>query len=198
MSKIIGGKDGPVLGLYSSKDMFEKLKFESLRLQSDWQNPYDSFNFLVTAWHLFHDWPKSDKPLEPSRIKRQVTQLPPEMKFLLNIVQDLANGSKHFSLDPKAEKKRQVDEVHTGNEVGWYQYFFRQRLPGVTAREHFYFNIRVLHNLVMCYFEWVFDDSKLAADFPNVLTEAILHCNIAKRAGNNTSPAAKEIIYRLS
>lgn len=133
MSKIIKDRDGPVLGLYSSNDMFEKLKFESLRLRSDWQNPYDSFNFLVTAWHLLHDWPKSDGRLEPSRIKRQQTQLPPEMKFVLNIVRDLANGSKHFILDPKAEKNRQVNEVHTGNEVGWYQYFLekicRESLP---------------------------------------------------------------------
>ncbi len=198
MSEKILGNDGPVLGLYSSKDMFEKLKFESSRLQQDWHNPYDTFNFIVTAWHLFHDWPKSDDPRALSRIKRNINKLPTPMKLVLNIVRDLANGSKHFSLDPKAAEKRRIGEVHTGKEVGIYQYFYRSKMPGITVDEHNYFSIRVLHNLVMHYFEWVFDDTKLVSDFPSELTEAILHCNIAERAGLKTSPAAKEIIYRLS
>lgn len=188
MSKIIANNDGPVLGIYSSRDMFEKLKFESLRLQNDWCNPYDSFNFLVTTWHLFQDWPKSDDRLNLSRIKRQSHRLPSEMNLVLDITRDITNGSKHFSLDPKASKKRKVNEVHTGNEVGYYQYFFHENLPGVTVDTHWYFSIRVLHNLVMRYFEWVFDDSVPADKFPSDLHEAILYCDIANRP-HGSSPA---------
>lgn len=50
----ISRKDGPVLGIYSSLDMFKKLKLESQRLEQEW-HPYDAFNFLVTAWHLFEE-----------------------------------------------------------------------------------------------------------------------------------------------
>jgi len=69
MGKEISGNDGPVLGIYSSMDMFKKLKFESQRLEQGW-HPYDAFNFLVTAWHLFEDWTKSDESQALSRTKK--------------------------------------------------------------------------------------------------------------------------------
>ncbi|MBC7757193.1 MAG: hypothetical protein H7Z20_11270 [Bdellovibrio sp.] len=192
MSKLIENLDGPVLGINSSKDMHQKLKYESLRLQENWKNPYDAFNFLVTAWHLFHDWPKSDKKMDLSRIKRQGKQLPAEMLFVLNVVKDLTNGSKHFSLEKKAANKRVVSEIHTGNEVGWYQYYFRENLPGVNANDsncQGYFSIRVLHNIVIYYFEWVFDDSLLASNFPNEIVEAIRYSDIANRPKEITQAA---------
>ncbi len=105
MSKAIAGNDGPVLGIESSLDMFEKLKFESLRLQLGW-HPYDAFNFLVTAWHLFEDWPNSDDSRALCRMKRQRTRLPREINFVLDVVRDLVNGSKHFYLKTSAAKKR--------------------------------------------------------------------------------------------
>ena len=169
--------------------MFEKLKFESLRLQKDWHNSYNTFNFLVTAWHLYHDWRASDHADTPSRIKRHFNQLPSEMQFVLDIVRDLVNGSKHFRLDTKAANKRRITETHTGKEVGWYKFFFHEKLPGVTVETNWYFSIRVLHNLVMKYFEWAFDETKLAKDFPIDLLEAILYCNIAKRTGKISSVA---------
>lgn len=113
MGKKIAAREGPVLGIDSSAAMFEKLKHESSRLQQGW-HPYDAFNFLVTAWHLFEDWPMSDDPRALSRMKRHRPRLPPPMNFALDIVRDLVNGSKHFRLTPDAAAKRRVDEVHTG------------------------------------------------------------------------------------
>ena len=182
MGKKIAARDGPVLGIDSSAAMFEKLKHESSRLQQGW-HPYDAFNFLVTAWHLFEDWTKSDDPRSLCRMKRQRQRLPPPMNFVLDIVRDLVNGSKHFHLTPDAAAKRRVGEVHTGEEVGWYQYFFHENLPAVTVEDHWYFSIRVLHNLIMRYFEWTFDDSMPVEDFPCDLLDAILYCNIANRSG---------------
>ena len=187
MSKVIAGNDGPVLGIETSLDMFEKLKFESSRLQQEWHS-YDAFNFLVTAWHLFEDWTKSDDSRALCRMKRQRSRLPYEMNFVLDVVRDLVNGSKHFQLEPKAVLKRRVGEVHTGNEVGWFSYFFHEHLPAVTVDNSWYFSIRVLHNLMMRFFEWVFDDSKLVSEFPPDLLDAILYCNIANRSGK-PSPA---------
>lgn len=180
MGKTISGKDGPVLGINSSLDMFEKLKHESHRLQQEW-HPYDAFNFLVTAWHLFEDWPRSDDPRDLSRQKRHIGKLPSEMNLVLDVVRDLVNGSKHFQLTPKAADKRRVSEIHTGQEVSYYSYFFHEDLPAVTVEDHWYFSIRILNNLVIRFFEWVFDESSPVKKFPSELLEGILYCNIAER-----------------
>jgi hypothetical protein len=187
MGKIIADRDGPVFGIDSSEAMFEKLKHESSRLQQGW-HPYDAFNFLVTAWHLFEDWTKSDDPRSLCRMKRQRNRLPTSMNLVLDVVRDLVNGSKHFRLKPDAAAKRRVGEIHTGDEVGWYEYFFHENLPAVTVEDHWYFSIRVLNNLMMRYFEWVFDDSTPVKDFPDDLLDAILYCNIANRR-SGPSPA---------
>lgn len=187
MGKKISARDGPVLGIDSSAAMFEKLKHESSRLQQGWHS-YDAFNFLVTAWHLFEDWTKSDDSRALCRMKRQRRRLPLSMNFVLDIVRDLVNGSKHFNLTPDAAAKRRVGEVHTGEEVGFYEYLFHENLLAVTVEDHWYFSIRVLNNLMMRYFEWTFDDSKNVEDFPSDIIEAILYCNIVKRGGG-PSPA---------
>jgi hypothetical protein len=110
------------------------------------------------------------------------------MNFVLDIVRDLVNGSKHFQLTPDAAAKRRVDEVHTGEEVGFYEYFFHENLPAVTVDDHWYFSIRVLHNIMMRYFDWTFDDSAPVEVFPQDLVDAISYCNIATRSAG-ASPA---------
>lgn len=183
MAKITGST-GPVLGIDSSLDMFHKLKYESSLLKEGW-HPYNSFNFLVTAWHLFEDWPKSDDARALCRNKRHRPRLPKEMNFLLDIVRDLVNGSKHFELEADAVKKRKVVETHSGTEVGWYEFLFHENLPAVTAGANWYFSIRVLNNLIVRYFEWVFDDSHPVRSFPQDLLEAIQYCDIAGREGKS-------------
>ncbi|MDP2248510.1 MAG: hypothetical protein Q8J65_10290 [Nitrosomonadales bacterium] len=180
MGKEITGVDGPVFGISSSKDMFEKLKYESLDLQKNWLNTYTTFNFLVTAWHLFEDWKKSDDPRSLSRIKRQKKKLPSEMILVLDVIRDLVNGSKHFKLTPEAVKNRRVTYVHTGKEVGWYDFFFHENLPAVTVDGHWYLSIRLINNIAMSYFEWVFDDTSSVKHFPTDLLQAINYCNIAR------------------
>lgn len=180
MGKVISDREGPILGISSSPEMFEKLRHESTRLENGW-HPYDAFNFLVTAWHLFEDWPRSDESRSLSRRKRQRAKLPKSMNLVLDVVRDLVNGSKHFNLDPKPAKKRRVAEVHEGLESNWFSYFFHENIPGVTVDGGWYFSIRVLRNFVIRYFEWVFDNSQPIDDFPRELEEAILYCNIPER-----------------
>lgn len=182
MSGEILGNQGPVFGMDTSLDLFEKLKHESHRLQQGWHS-YDAFNFLVTAWHLFQDWPKSDDPTALCKQKRQRTKLPNPMNFVLDVVRDLVNGSKHFQLTNESANKRRVNKVHTGVESGWYSWFFHENLPAVTAEDNWYFTIRSLNNIIIRYFEWVFDDSSPVKHFPNDILEAIEYCNIAKRSG---------------
>ena len=184
MGKVITGSEGPVIGISTSLEMYDKLKHESDRLENGW-HPYDTFNFLVTAWHLFEDWPKSDNSRALSRTKRHRKKISESMNLVMDVVRDLVNGSKHFNLDPRSANKRRVGEVHTGLEANWYSYFFHENIPGVTVDGQWYFSVRVLRNLVDRYFEWVFDDIYTVKDFPQDLEEAIQYCNISKRNGDS-------------
>lgn len=183
MSKLISGRAGPVLGIESSIGMHQKLKYESSRLKDGW-HPYDAFNFLVTAWHLFEDWTKSDYPAAQCRMKRQRRRLPTTMNLVLDVVRDLVNGSKHFELNSNATGKRRIGAVHSGEEVGFYEYLFHENLPAVTVDNNWYFSIRVLHNILMRYFEWVFDDAVLHDQFPIDLVDALEYCNILNRGSS--------------
>ncbi|MCG5513752.1 hypothetical protein [Ectothiorhodospira shaposhnikovii] len=180
MVKLSTPNEGPIFWLRDSNDLYRKLIFESNRLEQGFEI-YDAFNFFVTAWHLYHDWKKSDDPKCQSRTKRDWNKLPMQMKIVLGVVRDIVNGSKHFRLDEKAAKKRIVDEVHSGMESNWYSYFFHEDLPGVTVDEQWYFSVRVLRTFVMEYFKWVFDANTSHMNFPPSLLEAIDYCNIANR-----------------
>lgn len=196
MTKVIQNLDGPILGISSSFDMYDKLLYESSRLQSDWRNSFNTFNFLVTAWHLYHDWPKCESKGSLTRLKRHRTQIPEEMIFVLDIAKDITNGSKHFYLSKEASSKRVVSEVHNGGEYGFYEFFFRESLPGLDANsDKFkgYFSIRVLHNIVMKYFDWVFDETTPVNRFPKEIVEAINYCDLVNRP-ECVSDAARAIL----
>jgi hypothetical protein len=194
MTKVIQNLDGPSIGINSSFDMYAKLCHESLRLQADWRNSFDTFNFLVTAWHLYHDWAKCEPKGSSTRLKRHRTQLPQEMVFVLDIVKDITNGSKHFNLSPEASRKRIVNEVHDGDEYGFYEFLFRESMPGLDANSvkfKGYFSIRVLHNIIMKYFEWVFDEATPVDSFPKEIVEAINYCDLVSRPDSVSDAAIK-------
>ncbi|WOP16857.1 hypothetical protein [Ottowia sp. SB7-C50] len=190
MSKTISGRDGPTFGLENSLDVYNKLTFEAQRLRASW-HPYDATNFLITAWHLVNpnDWPKSDPDFSVSRGKRDIAQLPIEMQRVLCVARDIANGSKHFQLKENSAKLRQVETVHSGHEVGWYQFFFMDRMPGVTVDEFWYFSVRALCNILMKYFEWVFDDELTPESFPEEIIRAIKYCHIPTRSTVSPPPS---------
>src|SRR5438045_3941655 len=114
------GTDGPVIGLETCSDLFEKLEFEGKRLASAWHS-YDAFNFIVTAWHLEDDW-VSNTGTRLSKTKRG--GLPPEMLLVRDVLRDLARGSKHFKLNPSSVRDRRVETVHDGLSLDEYSYMF--------------------------------------------------------------------------
>lgn len=180
MGRKLLDKDGPTLGLRCSQDLYHKLIFDAERLSKDW-NGYDAFNFLVTAWHLFNDWLKSDPKKALSRSKRNKRILCSEMVLVLDVVKDLVNGSKHFELDKKNADNRKVEQTHNGLEADYYSFFFHEDTLGVSVVGNWYFSIRVLHNIIINYYHWVFDDNKPCREFPPEILEAIEYCNITKR-----------------
>lgn len=176
---------GPTFGLQSSADMYEKLQFEAQRLRKGW-GKFDAANFIWTAWHLFNDWPKSEPTESPSRSKRDRTSLPEEMRLVIGITNDLANGTKHFILTGKSAERCKVAEVHEELEADWYSYFFHENILAVTTHGDWYFSIRVLQNLWMAYFEWVFDDQQPIDKFPTEILDAIRYCHIPTRPATPT------------
>jgi len=187
MNKVLSPREGPVLGIDSCTDLFEKLKFEGARLQDDWHH-YDAFNFAVTAWHLYFDWLQRDKSNRPkgASAKFDKQKLPVEMVLILDVLRDLANGSKHLKFDGDSSKKRVVSETHSGETASWYAYFFHERIIGVTANDY-YFSIRKLRDVTLRYFEWVFDET--AQPFPGDLLWIIWRCNPANRDVNAIPPS---------
>lgn len=84
--------------------MYEKLKWEAQRLEDGW-SVYDSFNFVVTAHHLYHDWIKNCGSPEE---KAKKCSLPEPAKMILQSIVDLSNGNKHWKLTNKETLERQV------------------------------------------------------------------------------------------
>ncbi len=180
MGRKLHGKTGATLGLLSSNDYYNKFLRESEILKEEW-NALDATNFLITAWHLFNDWIKSESKRTLTRTKRNRSNLPSQMNLVLDVTRDLVNGSKHFELDSRSVQNRKVTEVHDGLEAGWFSYFFHENIAGVSLEGGWYFSVRVLHNILVTYYEWVFDDSQLPKEFPKELLEAINYCNVKNR-----------------
>jgi hypothetical protein len=177
------GLSGAVLGFQSSLDLYAKLKREGNRLEGQW-HPDDAFNFLVTAWHLYEDWLPKDRATEPepqiALQKREKKKLPEQMVFLLAILRDLANGSKHLELRPDSARRRVIAETHDGEIDDYWAFFFQESMVGITAYDAsddvYYFSIRKLRDLLLEYFSWVFDDTQPPDSFPGQLIYKIWLC----------------------
>jgi hypothetical protein len=147
-------KPPPRLPLNNAEELFEKLKWEEARLLDGW-GIYDSFNFVVTAYHLYYDWIKCGKAATQSQSDR-AKSLTQEPLDLFQAVADLANGSKHFILDHKGAKDRQVvTEVTDLTCAGWDSYIFGDM---VHIKFGIYFlSMSEMSALVMKYLEWIIE-----------------------------------------
>jgi hypothetical protein len=190
MDKKLSGLDGPVLQIATCMDLLEKLREDGRRLEGTW-HPYDAFNFVVTAWHLQNDWLSqrgAPKPMLAAE-KHLPKRLPPEMRLVLDVLRDLANGSKHQTLEQTAADKRVVAQLDSGRTAGYYSYYFRERMIGVTTTGGYIFSIRKLRNFSLAYFDWVFDDTRPVRPFPGELIWGIWRCNPANRVASAVPPS---------
>lgn len=180
MDKKLSGRDGPVLQLATCMDLLDKLRKDGERLEGTW-HPHDAFNFVVTAWHLQNDWLSQRAAPKPTLAaeKHLARRLPAEMKLVLDVLRDLANGSKHQTLEPDAARRRVISQVQSGQIADWYSWFFHENIPGVTTESGHYFSIRKLRNFTLAYFDWVFDDTKPVTPFPGELIWQIWRSNPA-------------------
>ncbi|NKJ68198.1 hypothetical protein EX191_10385 [Vibrio chemaguriensis] len=159
------------VGIETVHELREKLKFERQRVTQSY-HPYDFFNFVVTAWHLHHDWIKNDKQNRPNLFYKKVNQAPPQMKELVNATRDLANGSKHFRLDKPNDEKKVLTEVHKPEIRDHFTYVFGPQ-PGISVANAYY-SIGELVDILDEYFEWLFDDLTPADSFPDKLQKMLM------------------------
>jgi len=145
-------KPSPRLPLNTVEGMLEKLRWEESRLTESW-NVYDSFNFIVTAHHLYWDWIHEGQASSAEQMAR-AKALPPDAKVLFQAVTDVSNGSKHWKLDNKGSQKRQVvEEVTDSICAGWDSYFFGDMIH--FKFDGYFISMSELSSLVIHYFEWM-------------------------------------------
>lgn len=178
-------------GINDCYDLHNKLKFESDRLENNW-NVYDFFNFIITSWHLYNDWLRKKDKIRPKWAIRKKTKIPKEMMQVINATRDLANGSKHMELNDKSTAKKVIDVIHPPEIRDWYSYFIAGPQIGISIGQSYY-SMADLRNLIMSYFDWIFDDSVPADNFPSEIKKYLEWCIIIKEKQNHTPTRASTI-----
>ena len=105
-----------VAGFVSATDLYEKLKRDRDRLRSQ-VTPDAFFDFVVTAYSIF-DWVDKDQSL-PQAARTEARNRVPYSDQVLKVCRDLANSSKHFTLDRTVPITRDAN-AESGFGVGRY------------------------------------------------------------------------------
>lgn len=113
-------KPAPRLPLDSCEDLLEKVKWDHRQLKDDWST-YKTFDFVLSANHLYKDW--IDKI--GSRVqRRRKCKAGKNMKNIFHCIKDLANATKHWTLDKPNRETQIVDKVSSPIIANWNAYFF--------------------------------------------------------------------------
>lgn len=153
------------LALDTPHDMFEKLKWEEARLVESW-SVYDSFNFIVTAHHLYVDWLKSDSA-SADQIARKA-ELPQGAKDVFRAVIDVSNGSKHWKMTNKHSLEAQVIVKMERPVIGCWFAYFQNKPMAYFDFSGYSLSMAELSAFVVHYFEWILSGDGLP--FPVELT----------------------------
>jgi len=156
----------PRIPIDSCEGLFEKLKWDYQQLQEGWTE-YRTFNFVVTAYHLYADWIDS----AGTRTQRQrKNKLPEQGKLLFFALRDITNSSKHWELDAKGQQKQVVSGVSQPQISDWYAYLVAGPVLYVSvglARP----SMPELASLTLECFDWILQGEGMS--FPVGLTEKL-------------------------
>lgn len=168
------------VGLETCHDLYDKLKFEGKRLEDGWAI-YDTFNFVVTAHHLYADWiPK--RGTDKAKAKNEA--LPASAQMIMDCIIELSNGSKHWELK-EYHKKKQIIKAQPVRAINdWYAYMLAGPMLYVEAGEY-KLSMRELRDLVLGYFAWMLDDN--SEELPEALTQQLELCRT--QSGDIWNPA---------
>ncbi|MBU4612300.1 hypothetical protein IMZ29_17645 [Achromobacter sp. GG226] len=144
------------LGISSLGQMLEKLGRESARLHDSFDMDH-VLNFAFTAHHLYFDWVRR---VGQDEMKARQAAMPPDAKAVLDVMRDIANGSKHAILNRDLDKIV-VRRFEQDRIQDWHDYFFAP--PGVVTfgmpeDPHDYVaSVRDLAPTVLAYLRWVIE-----------------------------------------
>lgn len=166
------------LGLSTCRDLYRKLQFDASQLdaaegegaEKELMQEYAAFNFFVTAWHLYYDWLEKDLDGRPIYTKQKKETSANTFREIKDAIRGLANGSKHLMLSEAP--KVSVSE----REIADYRSWFFGPAFGITTQSY-YFSLMTLQDIVLRYFDWVFDDS-ISLEMPEELVSRIAICKV--------------------
>ena len=121
----------PRIPLHSCEALLEKLKWDYAELERGWTE-YRTFNFVITAHHLYTDWIKSAGTLDQQKRKGIVSRYA-SGKLLFDTFKDITNATKHFKLDTKNKSNQVVSEVSQPQTASWYAYLIAGDVIYVTV-----------------------------------------------------------------
>lgn len=119
----------PRIPINTCEDLFEKLKWDYEELKLGWHE-YRSFNFVVTAYHLYADWFKSAGTLKQ---RQRLNKLPDSALTLFKTLRDITNASKHWKLDKDNKAKQIVTAVSPPVTAGWHAYLVTGPVTYITV-----------------------------------------------------------------
>lgn len=159
-------KSTPRLPLHTCTDLFDKLRFDFEELKMDWSE-YRTFNFVVTAFHLYKDWIDA---VGSSTAQGKKAHLPPQAKVLFEVWRDITNATKHWELNATSQSRQVVDSVSQPQIADWYSYLVAGPVIYIDVAGARPSLPELAHTTMMC-FEWLLDDSALS--FPPDLTNSL-------------------------
>ena len=150
-------------GINNEHDLFNKLKRDLDKLLNEASiNDHiktidNTYNFLITAYHLSYDWTKDDK----YKIKKEI--IPESFKDLLTAIKFLANSSKHKELTNKLNENT-VENVTEPKVSNYWDYIYGDQINiKINGREE---SLSLLSGALMEYIEWLLDDLKTIDEIP--------------------------------
>lgn len=155
--------------------MFLKLHYEGHKVGEECE-PYDCFNFFVTAWHIYDDWLLKDINRPQLALEKKGRTTGAMLKLLLAF-KNLTDGSKHMILDNGKYNKRVVKSVTQPIIGDWLSYFTNTPRVYISVENSIY-SMWDIRYLTIHYFSWIFDDNIPANKFPTEVTGHLERCLI--------------------
>lgn len=161
-------------GIENSLNLFEKIKLDGQKMISS-AHPFEVFNFVITVWHLHNDW-------LPKEIENYSERVPELMEKVFTLICAIANGSKHYNLyTSNVEKYGKRVSCEKPGIRNWTAFFSGRNQPDFKI-DGIFITLQELHNIIIFFFEWVFNDQVDLESFPAELQELL--CQIQQRAPN--------------
>lgn len=158
--------------------MFLKLHYEGHRIGEECE-PYDCFNFFVTAWHLYDDWLLKDMNRPKLALEKKGRTTGSMLKLLLAF-KNLTDGSKHMVLDKGKYEKKVIESVRPPRIGDWLSYF--TNTPRIYIKiENSVYSMWDVRYLTTHYFSWLFNDSVPPTIFPQEIERHLNRCVIKTR-----------------